>query len=84
MSDLDPVHIDDSHPCVPCFEKLVQERDAFGKRETELMQKLEMAREVLEGVALPPYKDSDLESLLETLRVCAKEALAKIGGQEGD
>lgn len=35
--------------------------------------------EVLEEVALPPYADSDLLSLLETLRTRAKQALA--GGE---
>lgn len=25
MNELDPVHIDDSHPCIPCFERLRQE-----------------------------------------------------------
>ena len=35
---LDPVHIDDSHPCVPCFEKLV-------KREAELRAELAKFKE---------------------------------------
>lgn len=45
---------------------------------SRLLAENEKYREVLKAVALPPYKDSDLKSLLETLQACAKSALRDI------
>lgn len=39
---------------------------------------LDSALEVLEEVALPPYSDSDVTSLLETLRARAAKVLEKV------
>jgi hypothetical protein len=40
-----------------------------------LEEDVKQLREVLQEVALPPYTDSDLESLLTTLRVRAEGVL---------
>lgn len=37
MSELDPVHIDNSHPCEPHFYELLAERDAL-KKEVEVQK----------------------------------------------
>lgn len=39
---------------------------------------IDSALEVLEEVALPPYSDSDVTSLLETLRARAKKVLEEV------
>jgi hypothetical protein len=44
----------------------------------KLIKALAIAVEALKEVALPPYKDSDYKSLLDTLRVRAKDALQRI------
>ncbi len=49
---------------------------------TAAQKELAEAKEVLREVSMPPYKDSDLKSLLETLRIRAKTLLDRYNKKE--
>lgn len=49
----------------------------------KVLEKLEIADEALEILMLPPYKDSDLQSLIFAMNDIARSTLQKIrGGKE--
>jgi len=54
---------------------LIFEIDAIKNDKDKLEKQLESAREVIIDMSKPPYKDSNLQSLLDTLNGTAKKWL---------
>ena len=67
--------------CNSCGTKNKEDLDFIASAPTiidQLIKQNEVMREALEEVIIIPYKDSDINSLLETLRCRSQEALKEV------
>lgn len=79
MNELDPVHIDSSHPCVPCYEKLLIDRDQLKAKLEACEGRLNKAVEALGRISHPeslPLSDDDC--LAKSMKNIAAKALEEL------